>query len=165
MGKEPPSLFRTVRGYQLEKQREGSLTPAHEDYLEMIYRRHVQGANLRISRLSELLNVKPSSASKAVAKLAFLGYMRMDENEVIHLSERGMRLGKYLYERHNAAEELLRFLGSADALEEAELLEHALSAATVRGIQTLLLLFSRHPELLMLYQKIAAETGGSLKEP
>ncbi len=158
-------MFRTVRGYQLEKQREGSLTPAHEDYLEMIYRRYVQGGYLRIARLSELLNVKPSSASKAVAKLAFLGYMHMDENEVIHLSEKGLKLGKYLYERHNAAEELLRFLGSADVLAEAELLEHSLSAPTVRGIQTLLLLFSRHPELLMLYQKIADETGGYTNVP
>ncbi|MCE5235080.1 MAG: metal-dependent transcriptional regulator [Clostridiaceae bacterium] len=159
MRKEPPSMFRTVRGYQLETQREDFMTPANEDYLEMVYRRHLEGASLRIARLSELLNVKPPSASKAVAKLTRLGYMRMDENEVIRLSEKGLKLGCYLYERHNAAEGLLQLLGSADALKEAELLEHALSARTVRGIQALLSMFARYPELSMLYERIAVESG------
>ncbi len=159
--KEPPSLFRTVRGYQLEKQREGFMTPANEDYLEMIYRSHIEGANLRIRKLSELLNVKPPSASKMVAKLSFLGYMRMDENEVMHLTERGMELGGYLYRRHNAAEGLLHFLGSANTLEEAELLEHDLSPAAVRGIEALLTMFRRHPELSMLYERILTEGGAT----
>lgn len=157
--KEMPSLFRTVRGYQLEERAENALTPAHEDYLEMIYRRHIEGAGLRIARLAELLNVKPSSASKAAAKLSFLGYLRMDENEVIRLSEKGLKLGARLYERHNAAEGLLRFLGSADALREAELLEHSLSGETVRGIEALLEMFKRYPELAALYRGIAAEKG------
>lgn len=38
MNKSPGSGFRTVRGYQLENQQEGGLTPVLEDYLEMVHR-------------------------------------------------------------------------------------------------------------------------------
>ena len=38
MDKTKDMGFRTIRGYQLANSRTGQMTPALEDYLEMVYR-------------------------------------------------------------------------------------------------------------------------------
>lgn len=129
--------FRTVRGYQLANQREGQLTPALEDYLEMTCRLCAHSGYARIGRLSELLHVKPPSASKMVFKLASLGYLRYDRYGVIQLTERGKEFGEYLLRRHKTVETFLELIGSANPLEEAELIEHTLSASTVAALDVL----------------------------
>ena len=68
MNKSPDSVFRTVRGYQLKNQKKGVLTPALEDYLEMVYRLCLEDHYARVGKLSELLHVKPSSTSKMILK-------------------------------------------------------------------------------------------------
>ena len=64
--------FHTVRGYQLLEQKKRTLTPAMEDYLEMIYRSSLKDGYIRISTLSALLNVRAPSATKMVQKLTAL---------------------------------------------------------------------------------------------
>ena len=136
------SDFRTVRGYQLVNQREGKLTPALEDYLEMAYRICVENSYARVGQLSELLNVKPSSASKMISKLAGLGYLKYDRYEIIQLTDRGREIGAYLLMRHETIENFLTLIGSANSLEEAELVEHSLSSSTVSDLNDLLEFFS-----------------------
>jgi DtxR family Mn-dependent transcriptional regulator len=135
------SDFRTVRGYQLANQQEGQLTPALEDYLEMTYRLCLQNEYTRVGKLSELLNVKPSSASKMIAKLAGLGYLKYDRYEIIQLTDSGRKIGEYLLNRHNTVENFLRLIGSSNPLEETELIEHSLSPSTVSDLTTLLEFF------------------------
>ncbi|NCB52810.1 MAG: DtxR family transcriptional regulator [Clostridia bacterium] len=131
------SDFRTVRGYQLYNRREGQLTPAMEDYLEMAYRLHSQNSYARVGKLSELLHVKPSSASKMIFKLAELGYLVYDRYEIILLTEKGRETGAYLLKRHDILEAFLKLIGCAEPLEETELIEHSLSPATVSALNTL----------------------------
>ena len=138
MNHETNAEFRTFRGYQLISRREGQLTPAMEDYLEMIFRLCSKDGYTRVGKLSELLHVKPSSASKMMMKLAELGYLKYDRYEIILLTEAGRKAGKYLLERHNTVKRFLLLAGSSDSLEETELIEHALSAKTVACLQTLL---------------------------
>lgn len=133
--------FRTVRGYQLMNQQEGQLTPALEDYLEMVYRLCTENSYARVGKLSELLHVKPSSASKMIFKLAALGYLEYERYEIILLTEKGREIGAYLLNRHNTVEQFLKLIGSTDPLEETELIEHSLSSATVSDINTLLEFF------------------------
>lgn len=135
------SDFRTVRGYQLANQQEGQLTPAMEDYLEMTYRLCVENDYTRIGQLSELLNVKPSSASKMIFKLANLGYLKYDRYEIIQLTDSGREIGEYLLKRHETIEHFLKLIGSSNWLEETELIEHALSASTVLDLTDLLEFF------------------------
>ena len=131
------SDFRTVRGYQLANQREGQLTPAQEDYLEMAYRLCLENDYARVGQLSELLNVKPSSASKMISKLASLGYLKYDRYEIIQLSDSGRKIGEYLLKRHETVENFLKLIGSQNPLEETELIEHTLSASTVAALRIL----------------------------
>jgi DtxR family Mn-dependent transcriptional regulator len=135
------SNFRTVRGYQLLNQREGQLTPAMEDYLEMVYRLCIENDYARVGQLAELLNVKASSASKMVLKLSTLGYLKNDRYEIIQLTESGQNTGKYLLKRHETVEAFLTLIQSPDPLAETELIEHSLSASTIANLSILMEFF------------------------
>jgi DtxR family transcriptional regulator, Mn-dependent transcriptional regulator len=140
--------FRTVRGYQLQSRGGGLLTPALEDYLEMVYRLCMQHGYARIGKLSELLHVKPSSASKMISKLAQLGFVDYDRYELIILTEKGRQTGEYLLKRHDTIECFLKLLGCENPLEETELIEHSLSASTVSALCCLLDYFQSDRGLL-----------------
>ncbi|ADY55797.1 iron (metal) dependent repressor, DtxR family [Syntrophobotulus glycolicus DSM 8271] len=151
--KETPNLgFRTVRGYQLANRREDGLTPALEDYLEMVYRLCSEDGYARVGKLSELLHVKPSSTSKMILKLVNRGYLEYDPYDSICLTGKGQEAGAYLLARHDTTEEFLRLIGNTSPLEEAELIEHSLSTSTVTGIKTLLAFFARNPEINTEYE-------------
>lgn len=143
--KKTSSDFRTVRGYQLANQQEGQLTPALEDYLEMAYRLCLGNDYTRVGKLSEILNVKPSSASKMISKLTGLGYLKYDRYEIIQLTDSGHEIGEYLLRRHETVESFLKLVGSSNPLEETELIEHTLSSSTVSALNDLLHFFSFNP--------------------
>lgn len=147
MSQFPSNEFHTVRGYQLKKQNEGKLTPALEDYLEMTYRLCLEGHYTRINKLSERLNVRPPSASKMISRLMKLGYLEYDSLDSIMLTEEGRKAGAYLLERHNIIERFLSLVGSANPLEETELVEHMLCTCTVLKIQALLEFFAQNPDI------------------
>ncbi len=152
------SPFRTFRGYELAHQRAGRLTPALEDYLEMTYRLCAADDYARVGRLSELLNVKPSSVSKMIAKLAQFGYLQWDRYDIIRLTELGKTTGAYLVQRHETIEGFLRFLGSESPLEETELIEHSLSPSTVNSLRCVLAYLEANPAVSESLRKyLAAE--------
>ena len=141
MTKSDNSNFRTVRGYQIAKQEEGFLTSALEDYLEMIYRLCVQNESVRVGKLSELLNVRPSSVSKMIFKLVELKFVKYNRYDIIQLTDSGRKTGEYLLKRHDTVEKFLTLIGSTTPLEETELIEHALSLSTVSNLTVLLEFF------------------------
>lgn len=125
--------FHTVRGYQLLEQKKQTLTPAMEDYLEMIYRASQKDGYIRISTLSALLNVRAPSATKMVQKLTALELLHYKKYGIIFLTESGKEIGQFLLERHNTVEEFLKFLGVGEnLLVETELIEHNISLHTLQ---------------------------------
>lgn len=129
--------FHTVRGYQLLEQNKKLLTPAMEDYLEMIYRNSLEKSYIRINELADLLNVRASSASKMVQKLSYLHLLNYEKYGIIVLTENGKELGEFLFERHKIIEEFLKFLGTDDILLQTELIEHNINANTLRNLKIL----------------------------
>ena len=65
--------FHTVRGYENINMNKKLLTPSMEDYLEMIYRCSENEEFVRLNKIAQMLNVRDSSASKMMKKLAELG--------------------------------------------------------------------------------------------
>jgi Mn-dependent DtxR family transcriptional regulator len=159
MNDKRDSDYRTVRGYQLLNQREGQLTPAMEDYLEMAYRLCLEKDYVRVGQLSELLHVKPSSASRMLSKLAGLGFLQYDRYEIIRLADSGRKIGEYLMKRHATVEAFLELIGSRNTLEETELIEHSLSPSTVSALGVLHAFFSQHPEIAQRYVAFKEEDG------
>lgn len=130
--------FHTVRGYQLLEQNKNKLTPAMEDYLEMIYRNSLEDGYIRINRLAELLHVRAASTSRMVQKLGELGLLNYKKYGIIILSENGQRIGEYLLERHHIIENFLKMIDCGDdLLQQTELMEHNINPNTVHKINIL----------------------------
>ncbi len=130
----------TFRGYQLAEQSLHHLSPSLEDYLEMIYRKITEQGHIRVSALAELLNVKPSSASKMLIKLKEAGLVAYEKYGVIQLTEQGQQMGEYLVWRHEVIKEFFALLSPDDlqtAFQEGELAEHILSKQTVESLARL----------------------------
>jgi len=146
--------FHTVRGYQLLEQKKKLLTPAMEDYLEMIFRNSLIEGYMRINMLSGLLNVQAPSATKMVQKLTQAGLLNYKRYGIIFLTNDGKEIGKFLLERHNIIEKFLKYLGvKENLLVETELIEHNISASTLRRFELLNGFFNNNPEILQKFEE------------
>jgi len=131
------SGFYTLKGYTLLEC--NSITSSMEDYLEMIYRIHSTGESVRIGVLAEMLNVKPSSASKMVGNLKKHDLVSSKKYGYITLTDEGSQLGEYLVFRHDTIHRLLCYINqSENELEQVEKIEHFVNAETVGNIVKLL---------------------------
>lgn len=129
--------FYTLKGYQLHD--DAALTPAMEDYLEMIFRLSAENGEIRVGELSRRLNVRPSSTTKMVQQLSRLGYIEAERYGGITLTETGKATGSFLLRRHNAVHGFLCYLNnSRDELREAEQIEHFISRRTVDNLELLM---------------------------
>ena len=145
--------FHTVRGYELQRFKKNLLTPALEDYLEMIYRNSLNEDYIRINILAQMLNVKDSSASKMAKKLGELGLVNYKKYEIVTLTDEGKKLGEVLLNRHNIIEKFLSFIGrEEDALVQAELIEHIITGDTVKSMKTLYDFFKINKDILERYK-------------
>lgn len=144
--------FHTVRGYELQRNNKNFLTPALEDYLEMIYRNSLNEDYIRINILAQLLNVKDSSASKMVKKLGELGLVNYEKYGIVTLTDKGKELGEELLKKHNTIERFLLFIGCGEeALIQTELIEHIITDNTVKNMQILYAFFQSKSDLLEEY--------------
>lgn len=149
--------FYTVRGYQILEQNKKLLTSAMEDYLEMICRNSLEEGYLRVNKLSELLNVKPSSASKMVQKLGELGLLKYEKYGIVILTENGKKIGRYLLNRHNIIESFLKMIGINESLlVETELIEHNISSNTLKNIKMINQFFEKNPEIFNKFKEFKA---------
>lgn len=154
--------FHTVRGYQLLAQEDKLLTPAMEDYLEMIYRNIQEAGYMRINILSEMLHVKPSSATKMVQKLTELALLDYKKYGIIFLTELGKKIGEFLLNRHNTIEKFLRCIGTGDnLLTETELIEHNISSNTLKNIDLLTRFLDMHPEIICEFERFKRECSST----
>lgn len=113
------------------------LTPASEDYLEMIYRISNGGETpVRVGELSEHLHVTPSSASRMVSFMSGAGFVNFKRYGYITLTDSGKEKGEYLIRRHGTVNRFLSNLkGTNDETEETERIEHYLSKSTVEAME------------------------------
>lgn len=151
--------FHTVRGYQLLNQNKSRLTPAMEDYLEMICRNIGRDGYVRINELADMLHVKSSSATKMVQKLGELGFLKYRKYGIIVMTDDGRALGEYLLRRHGVIAEFLQALGAREnLLEETELIEHSVGSDTVANMDTLVRFFKAYPELGRTWEKFRSNS-------
>lgn len=130
--------YLTDSGYS--RKNEG-LTPAAEDYLEMIYRMSVESGErepVRICALAERLHVSPSSASRMAQSMTVWGYLDFKRYGYINLTDKGIEMGKYLVERHKTVMSFMKWLTGEESLVETERIEHYLSRGTVAAMRRIL---------------------------
>lgn len=127
--------FYTLKGYS-SQEGGGALTTAMEDYLEMIYRLSISNETVRIKKLSELLHVKPSSATKMAGILRENLLIDYEKYGHITLTEKGRELGGYLLYRHNLLQRFFCLINHSESeLTLVEKIEHFIDRKTVENIR------------------------------
>jgi len=127
--------FYTLKGYSLMGD-ENTITSAMEDYLEMICRISSENKVVRIKQLSELLHVKPSSASKMAAILKAKGFIEFEKYGHITLTEKGNLMGASLLYRHDLLHQFFCLINHSDnELTLVEKIEHFIDKNTVDNIK------------------------------
>jgi Mn-dependent DtxR family transcriptional regulator len=108
-----------------------------EMYLEAIYVLTKKMGNVRAIDVSQHLGYSKPSVSRAMGILKSGGYITIDENSHIHLTEEGHSVAEKIYERHDVLSQMLMFLGVPEeiATEDACRLEHAISDESFAAIK------------------------------
>ena len=107
-----------------------------EDYLEMILRLTEEKGYARSVDIATGLGVSKPSVSVAMKQLREGGYITMDKENYIALTDSGMEIAKRIYDRHKVLTKLLVRIGvdPETAQEDACKVEHDISAATFEAI-------------------------------
>ena len=107
-----------------------------EDYLERILMLKEEKGYARSIDIANSLSVTKPSVSFAMKRLRENGYITMDRENYISLTERGMEIAQRIYERHKALTAFLVSLGVGEetAREDACKIEHDISAETFDAI-------------------------------
>ena len=111
-----------------------------EDYLEMILRLNEEKGYARSVDIASGLSVSKPSVSVAMKNLREAGYIVMDKDSYISLTDKGMEIARNIYDRHKALTEALIRIGvSPDtAQEDACKVEHDISTETYEAIVRML---------------------------
>ena len=108
-----------------------------EDYLEMILRLRETKGYVRSVDIANRLSVSKPSVCVAMRNLRENGYIVVDEDNYIHLTDSGMSVASKIYERHKLLTELLISIGvdAKTAEMDACRVEHDLSPDTFDAIK------------------------------
>ena len=110
---------------------------ALEDYLEAMLRCKEERGYIRSIDVAELVGVTKASVSYSTKRLRENGYILMDKDGLITLTESGMKIARSIYERHKLLAEFLISLGVSEeiAREDACKIEHDLSEESFYAIR------------------------------
>ena len=108
-----------------------------EDYVELILHLIRESGEARAVDIAERLGVSHVTVTRTVARLQRDGWVTSAPYRPIHLTEKGKQLAARSEERHAMVVAFLRKLGvnEADAVRDAEGVEHHLSDATLQAMR------------------------------
>ena len=108
-----------------------------EMYLEAIYVLSKKQNSVHAIDISQHLGYSKPSVSRAMGLLRSGGYITVDEENHIHLTEEGRTVAEKIYERHDILSKMLISLGVPEktAIEDACRLEHAISDESFAAIK------------------------------
>ena len=108
-----------------------------EDYLEQILMQEEQQGYARSVDIAIALGFSKPSVSVAMKNLRNNGYITVDRNNRIHLTEAGHRIADPIYERHRTISRFLMSIGvkPETALKDACKMEHDLSMVIIDYLQ------------------------------
>ena len=113
------------------------LQESGEMYLETIYMLSKQMNIVRSIDVVEHMGYSKPSVSRAVNLLKQGGYLTVEDNGNLRLTDSGRQIGEKIYERHKVLTRMLTMLGVDEktASEDACKMEHAISDASFEAIR------------------------------
>ena len=114
-----------------------SIQESGEMYLETIYVLSKEKTNVRSIDVSEHMGYSKPSVSRAVGILKSKGYLTVDANGYLLLTETGKSLAEKTYERHSILKNLFIKMGVSEevASEDACKIEHDISDEVFSAIK------------------------------
>ena len=113
------------------------LQESGEMYLESIFVLSQEKNGVRSIDISEYMGYSKPSVSRAVNLLKNGGYITMDKDNLITLTESGLEIAQKIFDRHTLIANLLHRLGVPEkiAAEDACKMEHAISDESFEAIR------------------------------
>ena len=114
------------------------LQESAEMYLETIYMLSKKSQVVRSVDVAESMGYSKPSVSRAVSILKNNGYLVMNKDSSLVLTEIGIQTAEKIYERHNVLTEFLVAIGveRETASEDACKIEHVISDSTLNAIKS-----------------------------
>ena len=114
-----------------------ALHESAEMYLETIYELSQKQPSVRSIDVAETMGYSKPSVSRAVGLLKQGGYLLMDKDGFLTLTDSGVAVAKKIYERHTVLSRALMMLGVRKeiAAEDACKIEHVISDETFDTIK------------------------------
>lgn len=114
-----------------------SVHESGEMYLEAIHVLTKQNGHVRSIDVSEYLGYSKPSVSRAMGILRSGGYITVDKDGSITLTETGLEIAEKIYARHTLLTRLLVHIGVSEetAAEDACKLEHAISDESFEALK------------------------------
>ena len=114
-----------------------ALHQSGEDYLEAILVLQEKKGNVHSIDVAQHLGYTKPSISRAMSILRASGYITMEKDGRLELTESGLKVAQEIYERHRLLTNWLIRLGVSPAVaaEDACKIEHYLSEETFRKIK------------------------------
>lgn len=114
--------------------------PLHESaemYIETIYRLSQESNFVRSIDVAENMGYSKPSVSRAVSLLRQGGYLLMDRDGLLTLTDTGRAVAKKIFERHTVLSGLLISLGVSEevAVQDACKIEHVISDESFAAIK------------------------------
>ena len=108
-----------------------------ENYLESILILMQKNGQVRSIDVAHYTGFSKPSISRAVGLLRDNGYVTIDQNGLLGLTEAGLKMAETIYERHTVLTDLLTRLGVPPeiAAEDACRIEHVISPETFEKLK------------------------------
>lgn len=109
-----------------------------EMYLETIYYLYQVKPDVRSIDVAEHMGFSKPSVSRGVSILKRDGYLTVDSNGYLELTDSGLDLAKKIYERHTILSKMLVSLGVSEETASADAckMEHVISDETFNAIKS-----------------------------
>ena len=114
-----------------------ALHESAEMYLETIYELSQSHPTVRSIDVAETMGYSKPSVSRAVGLLKQGGYLLMDKDGFLTLTDAGREIAQKIFERHTVLSNMLTALGVSKqtAAEDACKIEHVISDETFEAIK------------------------------
>jgi DtxR family transcriptional regulator, Mn-dependent transcriptional regulator len=113
------------------------LSRADEDFLEAVFVLRKEKGSARISNIATNLGISMPSTNEKTRQLSEQGLVDYKKYGPVELTEKGTKIAKKVYCRHELLYDFFKFLGTDEknALEDACRAEHVLSKKTISKIK------------------------------
>ena len=114
-----------------------ALQESGQMYLESIFVLSKTGKPVRSIDVSEYMGFSKPSVSRAIGLLKSGGYLTVNKEGHLHLTEEGLRVAENIYEKHTLLTQFLIRLGVSEetASEDACKMEHIISDESFEAIK------------------------------